>query len=153
MSQRGDVLIKGGKVVDGTGAPAFAADVRLSGGRIVEVGPDLEAASSEVVNAEGCYVTPGFIDTHPHYDGTLFWDPSCDPILQHGVTTILIGNCSLGLAPVRKENVSDLATLFSYIEDLPKDIFEPKFRGTGKALRIMPTRCVRAGLESMSRRW
>ena len=85
MSQRGDVLIKGGKVVDGTGAPAFAADVRLSGGRIVEVGPDLEAASSEVVNAEGCYVTPGFIDTHTHYDGTLFWDPSCDPILQHGV--------------------------------------------------------------------
>ena len=124
MSQRGDVLIKGGKVVDGTGARAFAADVRLSGGRIVEVGPDLEAASSEVVNAEGCYVTPGFIDTHTHYDGTLFWDPSCDPILQHGVTTILIGNCSLGLAPVRKENVSDLATLFSYIEDLPKDIFE-----------------------------
>ena len=126
----GSVLIKGGQVIDGTGAPAFAADVRLADGRIVEVGPDLAAGASEVYDASGCYVSPGFIDTHTHYDGSLFWDPSCDPILQHGVTTVLIGNCSLGLAPVRKESVSDLATLFSYIEDLPKDTFEQEIPWT-----------------------
>ena len=122
--QADDLLIKGGTIVDGTGRPAYPADIRISDGRIVEIGPDLETGSSTVHDASGCYVTPGFIDTHTHYDGSLFWDPSCDPIVQHGVTTLLIGNCGLGLAPVRKEQVSGLAQLFSYIEDLPRDVFE-----------------------------
>jgi len=120
----GSVLIKGGKVVDGTGQPAFKADVRVRDGRIVEIGPDLAPNGEEVRDAAGCYVTPGFIDTHTHYDAALFWDPSCDPIVQHGVTTILIGNCGLSLAPVRKDNVAGLVQLFSYIEDLPRDVFQ-----------------------------
>jgi len=118
------MLIKGGRIVDGTGCAAYVADLRVSGGRIVEIGKDLAINGEEVHDAAGCYVTPGFIDTHTHYDGALYWDPTCDPILQHGVTTVLIGNCSLGLAPVRKESIGDLATLFSYIEDLPRDTFE-----------------------------
>ena len=120
----GDALIAGGLVVDGTGAGAFRADVRIADGRIVEVGVDLKAGAEPVYDATGCYVTPGFIDTHAHYDGSLFWDPWCDPIVQHGVTTVLIGNCGLGLAPIRKHQVSGLAHLFSYIEDLPRDVFE-----------------------------
>jgi N-acyl-D-amino-acid deacylase len=120
----GNMLIKGGMIVDGTGSAPYAADLRISGGRIVEIGADLSADGVEVHDAAGCYVTPGFIDSHTHYDGSLYWDPACDPILQHGVTTVLIGNCSLGLAPVRKESIGDLATLFSYIEDLPRDTFE-----------------------------
>ena len=119
----GNVLIKGGTVVDGTGAPAYLADVRVADGRIVEIGPDLAAGSEKVYDASGCYVTPGFVDTHTHYDAALFWDPSCDPIVQHGVTTILIGNCGLSLAPVRKDKVDSLVSLFSYIEDLPRDVF------------------------------
>ena len=122
--QGGNALIKGGMVIDGTGAKALAADVRIRDGRIAEIGADLDPAGDEVYDATGCYVTPGFIDTHTHYDGSLFWDPTFDPILQHGVTTLMIGNCSLGLAPVRKEEVSGLAHLFSYIEDLPRDVFE-----------------------------
>ena len=124
QEQMESAVIKGGLVVDGTGSPAYPADVRIADGRIVEVGPDLEPGAGKVYDATGCYVTPGFIDTHTHYDASLFWDPSCDPIVQHGVTTILIGNCGLSLAPVRKDRVSDLVVLFSYIEDLPRDVFQ-----------------------------
>jgi N-acyl-D-amino-acid deacylase len=120
----GNALVKGGQIVDGTGAKPFVADVRIADGRVVEIGANLDPGMDRVYDASGCYVTPGFIDTHTHYDGSLFWDPSCDPIIQHGVTTLMIGNCGLGLAPVRKEAVSGLAHLFSYIEDLPRDVFE-----------------------------
>ena len=118
-----NILIKGGSVVDGTGGPAYEADVRIADGRIVEIGANLVPGSDTVYDAQGCYVTPGFIDTHTHYDAALFWDPSCDPIVQHGVSTILIGNCGLSLAPVRKNNIDSLVSLFSYIEDLPRDVF------------------------------
>jgi len=126
----GAAIISGGLVLDGTGAGAVRADVRISGGRVVEIGPDLDPGEAKVHDATGCYVSPGFIDTHTHYDGSLFWDPTCDPIIQHGVTTILIGNCSLGLAPIRKEQVGSLAHIFSYIEDLPREVLEAEIPWT-----------------------
>jgi N-acyl-D-aspartate/D-glutamate deacylase len=113
----GDLIVKGGTVVDGTGAAGVAADVRVEGGRITEVGPDLRG--DEVFDASGAVVAPGFIDTHTHLDPSMFWDPACDPMPQHGVTTALIGNCSLSLAPVRPEHLDDLIDVFSYIEDIP----------------------------------
>ena len=121
---RNDALIKGGQIVDGTGAKPFTGDVRVADGKIVEIGSNLTARTEPTFDASGCYVTPGFIDTHAHYDGSLFWDPACDPITLHGVTTVLIGNCGLGLAPVHKEQIKGLAHLFSYIEDIPRDVFE-----------------------------
>ena len=118
-----DGLIRGAQIVDGTGAPAYRGDIRIAGGRIAEIGVDLQGRGEPEYDAGGCYVTPGFIDSHTHYDASLFWDPACDPILHHGVTTVLIGNCGLGLAPVRPEGVAELSTLFSYIEDLPREVF------------------------------
>ena len=127
---KGDALIKGGHVIDGMGAPAFAADLRIKGGKIVEIGPDLAACGEEVFDANGCYVSPGFIDTHAHYDGSLYWDPKFDPIAQHGVTTLLIGNCGLGIAPIHKHQIPGISALFSYIEDLPRGVFDTEIPWT-----------------------
>jgi N-acyl-D-amino-acid deacylase len=111
----GDVLVRGGQVVDGTGASARSADVRVRGGRIAQIGPGLRPDGERVLDASGAYVTPGFIDIHTHFDPTVFWDPMCDPMPQHGVTTVLVGNCSLSLAPVRPEHRERLQELLCYI--------------------------------------
>ena len=121
--KHGDALLKGGAIVDGKGGAPYRADVRVKRGRIAEIGPDLQSDGETLYDAAGCYVTPGFIDSHTHYDASLFWDPACDPILTHGYTTVLIGNCGLGLAPVKQQDVDGLSTLFSYIEDLPREVF------------------------------
>ena len=118
-----DLLVKDGTVVDGTGAPGRRADVRVRGGVIAEVAPDLAPAGEPIVDAGGATVAPGFIDTHTHLDPSMFWDPACDPMPQHGVTTALVGNCSLSLAPVRPEHLDEVMDVFCYIEDMPIDDF------------------------------
>ena len=115
-----ELLVRGGTVVDGTGAPAHPADVRVRSGRIVEVGPDLRTDGEPELDASGAYVTPGFIDSHTHFDPTLFWDPFCDPMPLHGVTTVLVGNCSQSLAPMRPEQRQVVSDVFCYLEDLPR---------------------------------
>jgi N-acyl-D-amino-acid deacylase len=117
------MLVRGGTVLDGSGEPGRAADVLAVDGRIAEVGSDLDATGAQVLDAGGAYVAPGFIDTHTHLDPSLFWDPACDPMPQHGVTTVLIGNCSLGLVPVRPDAIDDVSKLFCYIEDMPRETF------------------------------
>jgi len=119
-----ELVIRGGMVVDGTGRPAFRADVRVSGGRIVAVGDDVDGAGARVLDAGGAVVAPGFIDSHTHLDPSMFWDPLCDPMPQHGVTTALVGNCSLGLVPVRPELVAGVTDVFCYIEDMPPAAFD-----------------------------
>lgn len=120
----GSALIRGARILDGTGAPAYPGDIRIAAGRIAEIGVGLKPQGEPEFDASGCYVSPGFIDTHTHYDASLFWDPCCDPISHHGVTTVLIGNCGLGLAPIKKQGIAELSALFSYIEDLPRSVFE-----------------------------
>ncbi len=124
MSDR-ELLIKGGQVVDGTGAPGRSADVRVRGGRIVEVGPGLDADGAEVFDAAGAVVAPGFIDTHAHTDPQVFWDPTLDPEPLHGVTTMLVGNCSLSLYPALDDDGRrQISDLFAYIEDVPRHLFD-----------------------------
>ncbi|MBV1687661.1 amidohydrolase family protein [Novosphingobium sp. G106] len=120
----GDLIIKGGTVVDGTGAPGRLADIRVAGGTIAEVGVDLPVRGERVIRADGAVVAPGFIDSHTHFDATVFWDPWCDPMPQHGVTTVVAGNCSLGFAPMRPADRKAQIDVFSFIEDLPADMLE-----------------------------
>src|SRR6185503_11797661 len=84
------------------------------------IGAGLAPAGEHELDAGGAFVTPGFIDIHTHLDPSLFWQPAADPLPQHGVTTVLTGNCSLSLAPLRAEHRAGVIGLFSYIEDLPE---------------------------------
>jgi N-acyl-D-amino-acid deacylase len=119
----GDLLLRRGTVVDGTGAAPVRADVRTRNGRIIEVGSELRPDSESVIDASGAYVTPGFIESHTHYDAAVWWDPDCDPMPAHGCTTMVIANCGLGLAPLKSTEQSDLVDLFAFIEDIPPEAF------------------------------
>jgi N-acyl-D-aspartate/D-glutamate deacylase len=116
---KGDLLIRGGMLIDGTGRERRRADVRARDGFIVEVGSDLRPDGEEQIDAAGAFVTPGFIDGHTHFDPSLFWDPACDPMPQHGVTTVVFGNCSLSLAPVRAGDRASVSETFGVIEEIP----------------------------------
>ena len=116
------LLIKDGLVVDGTGAAAVRADVRVRNGRIEEIAPGLLPRGERVIDASGAIVAPGFIDSHTHFDATIYWDPRLDPTAQHGTTTVVAGNCSLGLAPMHPADRVGQIDTFSYIEDLPADL-------------------------------
>ncbi len=125
-----DLVIRGGQVVDGTGLPAFIADVAVADGRIVRIGK-VEGEARRSVNAEGCWVTPGFIDVHTHYDVQLDWDPIASPAPQHGVTTVLTGNCGFTLYPAKPEDVSWLAGMLSRVEGMSKRAMGEGFRFEG----------------------
>ncbi len=119
-------LIRGGTVVDGTGAPAYRADVRIHDGRIAEIAPDLEAAEGEiVVDATGCHVTPGFIESHTHYDGAMWWQSDLDPLPGYGVTSMVMGNCGFGLAPLPEDEKirQEVIDIFTFFEDFPEAPF------------------------------
>lgn len=118
------ILIKGGTVVDGSGRPAYRADVRVARGIITEIGADLQAGTGErLFDASGCYVTPGFIETHNHWDGGVWWTPNLEPLPAYGGTTSINGNCGFSLAPApqgeaERQNVIDI---FNYFEDIPEE--------------------------------
>ncbi len=118
-----DLIIRGGTIVDGTGAPRFAADIAIDNGRITAIslqpgGADLGDAS-EVVDATGKIVTPGWVDIHTHYDGQATWDDLLEPSSGHGVTTVVAGNCGVGFAPVRPGKEEWLVQLMEGVEDIP----------------------------------
>ena len=115
-----DLLIRGGTLIDGTGSPPRSGDVRVRDGRIAEVGPKLAPQGETLVEAEGALVTPGLIDPHTHYDLEMFWDPSIDPLPSYGMTTAVMGNCGLGIAPVRNDVKERVADLLCFIEELPQ---------------------------------
>jgi N-acyl-D-amino-acid deacylase len=113
-----DKIIRGGSVVDGTGAASFTADVGVVDGKIAAVGRLTEPAR-ETIEAEGLMVSPGWVDIHTHYDGQATWDPLLAPSFHHGVTTALFGNCGVGFAPVRPEQREWLVGLMEGVEDIP----------------------------------
>ena len=113
-----DVVIRNGTVVDGTGAAAVVGDVAIEGDRIVEVGGRAGAGRREI-DADGLLVTPGWVDIHTHYDGQATWDPEMTPSSWHGVTTVVMGNCGVGFAPVRPGQQDFLIELMEGVEDIP----------------------------------
>ena len=121
-----DMLIKNGTVVDGTGAPAFAADVRIKDGLIAEVGSDLPSQGERIIDAKGCYVTPGFIESHTHYDASMWWQPDLDPLPGYGATTMILGNCGFSMAPLHpsKQARDEVMGIFSFFEDIPIGPFQ-----------------------------
>ncbi len=111
-----DLAIRGGTVVDGSGAPGHVADVTIKDGVIQEIGPNLSGAQE--VDASGCVVAPGFIDIHTHYDAQVFWDPALRPSSYHGVTTVVAGNCGFTIAPTRPEHHDVIVQTLENVEDM-----------------------------------
>ena len=114
-----DLVIRGGTVVDGTGAPARTADVAVDRGRITGVGSFADEAANRTVDADGLLVTPGWVDIHTHYDGQATWDEVLAPSSWHGVTTVVTGNCGVGFAPARPDRHDWLIGLMEGVEDIP----------------------------------
>jgi N-acyl-D-amino-acid deacylase len=116
-----DIVIRGGTIVDGTGAAAFSGDVAIAGGRIAGVGGKQGPARRDI-DAAGLLVTPGWVDVHTHYDGQAMWDPLLAPSCWHGVTTVMFGNCGVGFAPVKKEHRGALMDLMEGVEEIPNPV-------------------------------
>src|SRR5688500_1597597 len=112
-----EIVIRGGTVVDGTGAPGYRADVAIQQGRITEIGQRVTANGARVLDADGQVVAPGFIDIHTHYDAQVFWDPALTPSSHHGVTTVVAGNCGFSIAPTRSEHHETIARTLENVED------------------------------------
>jgi len=114
-----ELVIRGGVVVDGTGAPGRRADVAIAGGRVTEIADGLEG--DRVIDAGGCVVAPGFIDIHTHYDAQVFWDPALTPSCFHGVTTVVAGNCGFSIAPTRPDHRELIGRTLENVEDMDVD--------------------------------
>ncbi len=124
-----DVLIRNGKIVDGSGAPAYAGDLAVKDGRIAAVGA-VTGEAARVIDAGGKVVAPGFIDPHTHFDVQLLWDGAARPALSHGVTSVVPGNCSLSLAPLKASDRKTLVGMFQQIEEMPPEAFTEAFDWT-----------------------
>src|SRR5437870_4663579 len=111
-----DIVVRGGTVFDGSGAPGRAADVAIERGVIREIGPRLRGERE--LDASGCAVSPGFIDIHTHYDAQVFWDPALRPSSFHGVTTVVAGNCGFTIAPTRPEHHDVIVRTLENVEDM-----------------------------------
>lgn len=118
MTTQHDLVIRGGTLVDGTGAEPWTGDVAVDGGIVTQVGR-VEGIGKEEIDARGLLVTPGFVDVHTHYDGQATWDSRLAPSSWHGVTTVVMGNCGVGFAPCRPQDQETLVRLMEGVEDIP----------------------------------
>ncbi|MGH7934151.1 MAG: amidohydrolase family protein, partial [Candidatus Binataceae bacterium] len=116
-----DLLIRNGMIVDGTGAPAYRADLAVADGRIVEIGR-ISAGAARVIDASDLVVAPGFIDPHTHYDAQICWDPLISCSSWHGVTTVIMGNCGVGLAPCKRDEREVATWNLVHVEAIPYEV-------------------------------
>jgi len=124
MTMSRSLVVRNARVIDGTGAPAVHGDVIVMDGKIVASGTHLSVpADAHTIDAHDRVIAPGFIDVHTHFDPQICWDRLATPMLEHGVTTVLMGNCSLSLAPVKAADQRALAGMFKQIEDIPLSAF------------------------------
>jgi N-acyl-D-aspartate/D-glutamate deacylase len=114
-----DVIIKNGLIYDGNGDEAVRAEIAIKDGVIQAITSQIEGESKEVIDANECIVTPGFIDVHTHYDGQVTWDSNLEPSVNHGVSTVVMGSCGVGFAPVKSEDHIKLVRLMEGVEDIP----------------------------------
>ncbi len=121
MSGQHDLVIRGGTIIDGSGDAAFTGDVAIDNGVITSVGT-VDGTGRQELDATGLLVTPGFVDIHTHYDGQATWDSRLDPSSDHGVTTVVMGNCGVGFAPCRAEDHDMLINLMEGVEDIPNPV-------------------------------
>ena len=115
-----DIVIRGGELVDGTGADPVQGDLAIDGGLITAVG-EVDGKGRQEIDAQGLAVTPGFVDLHTHLDAQIGWDPQMTPVSWHGVTTALLGNCGVTFAPCKPQDVELLAAMMETVEDIPKN--------------------------------
>jgi N-acyl-D-aspartate/D-glutamate deacylase len=118
------VVIRNGTIIDGTGAEAVVADIAFTDGVITDVGPGLDVVGHEEIDADGLVVAPGFIDTHTHLDGQLFWDREATSASWHGCTTVITGNCGFSLAPLRERDSTYALSLMTGVEQIPRHVLE-----------------------------
>ena len=119
-----DLLIRNGLIVDGSGMPGYRGDISVKDGQIVEIGK-LSGPADRSIDADGMVVAPGFIDNHTHFDAQVTWDPLCSSSCDHGATSVIFGNCSLSLAPVRPGSQERLADITFQLRTVVRD-----FHGT-----------------------
>lgn len=113
-----DLIIRGGTIIDGSGDARYVADIAIENGKIAKIG-DIKGSAKEEINAHGKLITPGWVDIHTHYDGQATWDPILAPSSWHGVTTVVMGNCGVGFAPVKPKDRDFLIQLMEGVEDIP----------------------------------
>ena len=130
-----DVLIKNARICDGTGAHAFSGAVAVREGKIVEVGKVSGAANREI-NADGLILAPGFIDHHTHYDAQISWDPLLTSSCWHGITSVIMGNCGVGVAPCRATERGIVAWDLVNVEAMP---YEVLLNGVAWAWKVFPS--------------
>src|SRR5580765_5222262 len=118
-----DLVLKGGRIYDGSGMPSFNGDVAVAGGEIVEIGR-ITGGARRTLNLDGLAVAPGFIDPHTHLDAQLFWDPLASSSNEHGVTTVVVGNCGLTLTPCKPADRDLLVGTFVRVEGMPRKVLE-----------------------------
>ena len=119
-----DLVIKNGTVIDGKGSKRRQTDIGIKNGLIATIGT-ISSQGTTLIDATGLVVSPGFIDIHTHFDPQLCWDGLATPSIEHGITTIVTGNCSLSLAPIKgKEDADKIVSMFGVIEDIKKATFD-----------------------------